>query len=124
MELPLAFQMEGLLLALAFGLGLGFIYDLIRPLRRSAERLEWLFDALFSLCTGFALFVFAMCRPWGRPGLWEIMAVILGFGAYMWLLSPLLLPVFAAIFAFLMLPIKKMCSFMQKVLNSIFQNVK
>ncbi len=124
MELPLHFQAVGLFLGAAFGAGLGLVYDLIRPLRRSAGGLGWVFDALYALCAGFGLFVLSMCMPLGRPVVWEIMAAVLGFGAYLRFLSPLLLPVFAAVFAFLLLPCKKMCGYMQKVLNLIFQKVK
>lgn len=124
MELPLHFQAVGLFLGGVFGLGLGLIYDLIRPIRRSAGSLGWLFDAFYAVCAGLALFLLSMCMPLGRPGVWEIMAAVLGFGAWLRFLSPLLLPLFTAAFSFLLLPFKKMCGFMQKVLIFIFQKVK
>ncbi len=124
MELPLDLQLRGLLLGLAMGLGLGLIYLLICPIRRRSGSLGWLFDAVFALAAGFGLFVLSMCMPLGRPVLWEIAAAILGFWAFMSLVSPLLSPILDGLFALLLLPFKKMYPKIRKFLNFFFQKVK
>ena len=87
-------QLLRLLQALLLGALLGLSYDLLRPPRRRAGLPgQVLLDLLYSALSACALFCFAMRAPDGLLGLWELAAAALGFGLYMLLLSPLLLPV-------------------------------
>lgn len=124
MGLSLQQQAGALVLGVVFGLGMGLLYDLIRPLRRRAGRFGWAFDAVYVLASGLALFVLGMCLPTGRLGLWELLAAIIGFTAYMSLLSPFIFPVFDGCFAVVGLPFKKIRKYIGKVLNFIFQKGK
>ena len=99
MRLSLAHQGWMLLLSLAMGMGIGLVYDLLRPARRhSSTALARLLDAVFALTVTTALFFFAMASGDGRLGTWELAADLLGFLLYMQLLSPLLLPPMEKIF--------------------------
>ena len=86
-------QALALLSSLLLGLGLGLLYDLLRPpRRRGSAALGALLDLFFALAAGAAAFVNAMSAGEGRLGLWELSASLLGFLLYLQLLSPLLLP--------------------------------
>ena len=86
-------QLLRLLQALLLGALLGLSYDLLRPPRRRAGLPgQVLLDLLYSALSACALFCFAMRAPDGLLGLWELAAAAVGFGLYMALLSPLLLP--------------------------------
>ena len=69
----------GLLLALALGVVLGLLYDLLRPLRRRAGRGSPLLDLLFALLAGLGAFCCAMSADSGSLGIWELAAALLGF---------------------------------------------
>ena len=91
-----------LLLALLLGLSTGLLYDLLRPLRRAAGTVAAAgLDALFCLLTGAGIFLFAMSAGDGKLGQWELCAALLGFLAWLHLLSPFVLPVFEKIHRFL-----------------------
>lgn len=91
-----------LLLALLLGLSTGLLYDLLRPLRRAAGMIAAAgLDALFCLLTGAGIFLFAMSAGDGQLGQWELCAALLGFLAWLHLLSPFVLPVFEKIHRFL-----------------------
>lgn len=93
METSLARQGLSLLTALAMGMGLGLLYDLLRPPRRRLRPVPAaLLDGLFALASGAAVFVFAMGAGEGRLGLWELTAALLGALLYLHALSPLILP--------------------------------
>ena len=99
MKLSIAHQGWALLLSLAMGVGIGLVYDTLRPARRhSGAALARLLDALFAVAAAAALFFFAMASGDGRLGTWELAAALLGFLLYMHLLSPLLLPPVEKIF--------------------------
>ena len=84
-----------LLLALLLGLSTGLLYDLLRPLRRAAGMIAAAgLDALFCLLTGAGIFLFAMSAGDGKLGQWELCAALLGFLAWLHLLSPFVQPVF------------------------------
>ena len=85
-------QAAALGLAFCLGLASGLLYDLLRPPRRALGRAGALLDALYCLAVGAGLFVFAMSAGDGRLGQWELAAALLGFLAYLHVLSPLLLP--------------------------------
>ena len=85
---------------LAFLLGgalLGFVYDMLRPIRRAAGRGGGALDVLFCALGGALFFALAMRTGSGRMGTWSLAAAAVGFCMYMQTLSALLLPVFAAI---------------------------
>ena len=87
MTAPLAREAAVLLPALLLGIGLGLLYDLLRPLRRRVERAAAWTDALFALFAGAAAFALAMCAPDGRLGLWSLTAALLAFLLQLHLLS-------------------------------------
>ena len=102
MEISLGLQALWLLLALLLGLSPGLLYDLLRPLRRAAGMIAAAgLDALFCLLTGAGIFLFAMSAGDGKLGQWELCAALLGFLAWLHLLSPFVLPVFEKIHRFL-----------------------
>ena len=68
-----------LLPGLLLGIGLGMLYELLRPLRRGAGSRAALADVLFALLAGAAAFAVAMQAPDGRLGLWSLTAALLGF---------------------------------------------
>lgn len=95
-------QAEALGLAAAIGLGAGLLYDLLRPARWQRRGLAaFLFDALFCLSLGAALFVFAMSLGDGRLGLGALAAAWTGFLVYQHRISPLLLPLIVKVFQIL-----------------------
>ena len=97
MELSISQQAAGLCSFGALGLGLGLLYDLLRPLRYYS-RGGGFYDALF--CAGAGLGLFALGMRSGRPGLWETACALLCFCLYINCLSPLLLPRFLGIIEF------------------------
>ena len=102
MEISLGLQALRLLLALLLGLSTGLLYDLLRSLRRAAGMIAAAgLDALFCLLTGAGIFLFAMSAGDGKLGQWELCAALLGFLAWLHLLSPFVLPVFEKIHRFL-----------------------
>lgn len=92
MELSIRTQAVSLLLACALGMGLGLVYDLLRPIRR--HRGDFVWDLLFCLCAAVSAFLFAMRSPGGVLGTGEILLALFGLLVYYHLLSPTLLPVF------------------------------
>ena len=128
MNLSIAHQGGGLLLSLAMGLGLGLVYDLLRPPRRAGGTLRTrLLDALFAVTAAVALFFFAMASGDGRLGTWELAAALLGFLLYMHLLSPLLLPpvekIFRGVGAFL-IRLEKLIKKVQNKLKKLFPKIR
>ena len=102
MEISLGQQALRLLLALLLGLSTGLLYDLLRPLRRAAGMIAAAgLDALFCLLTGAGICLFALGAGDGKLGQWELCAALLGFLAWLHLLSPFVLPVFEKIHRFL-----------------------
>lgn len=77
----------GLLPGLLLGIGLGMLYDLLRPLRRSAGPWAALLDVCFALLAGAAAFAAAMHAADGRLGLWSLAAALLGFLIQLYFLS-------------------------------------
>ncbi len=93
METSLRAQALSLLPALLLGMGLGLLYDLLRPPRRRAGGLSAaLLDLFFALSAGAAAFLNALASSGGRLGLWELSCTLAGFLFYLYALSPLLLP--------------------------------
>lgn len=89
MELSIGTQALRLGIFSLLGLGLGLVYDSLRPIRYcSGFSVIW--DMVFCLTAAAGCFVLSMDS--GRLGLWELMAVLLLFCLYINFLSPLLLP--------------------------------
>ncbi len=97
MRLLLHRQLLELLLAFVLGLGVGLLYELLRPLRcRGGALAAALLDLLFCLLSGLGAFCYAMSAGSGRLGLWELSAMLLGFLLHLHWLSPPLRRVLAA----------------------------
>ena len=90
MGVSLRTQGVSLLLALTAGVGLGILYDLLRPLRRRCGDMLW--DLLFCAAAAAAGFVFAMHSENGRLGSGELAACCVGFCLYVHVLTPLVAP--------------------------------
>ena len=90
MGLSLRGQALSLLLAFALGLGLGFLYDLFRPIRRRGRDALW--DGLFCLCAACLAFLFAMRAENGVLGTGELLFSLLGMLSYFHFFSPVCLP--------------------------------
>lgn len=95
MDLSIRLQAVSLLLACALGMGLGLLYDLLRPIRRRSGNLVW--DLLFCFCAAVSAFLFAMRSPAAVLGTGDLLLALFGLLAYFHLLSPALLPVFGKI---------------------------
>lgn len=86
-------EAPALLASLLLGVGLGLLYDLLRPPRRAAGAVfAALLDLLFAALALAAVFLLAMGAGGGRLGLWELTAELLGFLFYLHVLSPAVLP--------------------------------
>ena len=92
MGLGIRAQAASLLFACAGGAGLGMFYDLLRPIRRRGGDTLW--DLLFCVCAAGLAFLLAMRAESGTLGTGEIASCLVGLLLYLWLLSPLLFPVF------------------------------
>ena len=95
MALSIRLQAVSLLLACALGMGLGLMYDLLRPIRRRSGDFVW--DLLFCFCATVSAFLFAMRSPNGVLGTGDLLLAMLGLLLYFHLLRPVLLPVFGKI---------------------------
>ena len=91
MEVSIMSQLTELIRFAALGLGLGLLYDLMRPMRYSGKG-ALLWDSIFCFCAAAGGFVLSMGR--GRLGIWSIGATLAMFCLYINFLSPLLLPIF------------------------------
>ncbi len=89
METNLLDQALSLLCFALLGLGLGLLYDLLRPLRYAGKH-AFLWDGSF--CAAAAAGIFFLSMGSGRLGLWDITAALLSFCLYINLLSALILP--------------------------------
>lgn len=86
-------EMLSLLPWLGLGMGIGLLYDLLRPPRWSAgTRTAALLDLLFAALALTAAFLTAMGAAEGRLDLWKLAADLLGFLFYLHVLSPVILP--------------------------------
>jgi hypothetical protein len=95
MELSIAGQAMGLLCFAAYGLAMGLVYDLLRPMRYRGKG-AFLLDLCFCALGAAACFMLSMES--GKAGLWNIMCALLGFCLYIRHLSPMILPIFTGIF--------------------------
>lgn len=121
MELEIEKQALALAEALLCGMGVGVIYDLLRPFRhRSGAILQNLLDALFCTLTFSMAFLYGQHTYKGRLGIWELLGLVLGFGMYMHYISPCFLKVingflglFSSFFSWLNSLIKKSHDFLK-----------
>ena len=95
MALSIRGQAFSLLLACGFGLGLGLLYDMLRPIRRRGGDTIW--DALFCLSAAGAAFFLAMRAESGVLGTGELLMSLLGLLAYFHFLSPACFPAMEAL---------------------------
>jgi len=116
-----------LLLSVMFGTGAGLLYDILRPLRHRLSRGWELFaDALFCVGCGIAVFCFAMGSG-GRLSTWELAGMLLGFTAYLHILSRWSLPLierFFQIFENAMLLCKKILAKLKNSAKRVFQKMR
>ncbi len=94
MEISLYRQGLSLLCFALLGLGLGLLYDMLRPMRYAGGR-ACIWDGLFCAVAAAGLFVLSMGS--GRLGQWDMAAALLMFCVYINLLSPHILPIFLGI---------------------------
>lgn len=87
MELPVVLQLRELRLALAFGAGLGLLYELLRPFRRG-PRSAALADLLFCLLLLAGLLLFALYAGRGRLRLFVPAAMALSGGLWLRFVTP------------------------------------
>ena len=92
MGVSLRSQGVSLLLALTAGVGLGILYDLLRPLRRRCGDMLW--DLLFCAAAAFLCFCLAMRAGSAALGTGELAASLLGLLGYLSLVSPFVFPIF------------------------------
>lgn len=92
MGVDLRAQALSLGLACALGMGLGLLYDLLRPFRRLSGDPVW--DILFCFCAALSAFLFAMRAPDGVFGTGEMLLCLAGLLLWFHALSPSLFPVF------------------------------
>ena len=92
MELTLRTQAVSLLLAFMGGIGLGLLYDLLRPIRRRCGDTLW--DLLFCLTAAALCFAFAMRSETGTLGTMDLAASLFALLLYFHLLSPIGFPIF------------------------------
>ena len=117
METELSRQSLALLAALLMGVGIGVVYDMLRPVRRRTGRLAGAaLDILFCAASGCAAFFYAMGAGDGRLGLWELAAALVGFLLYMHTLSECLLRLFTALLDALCAAVLAVKKFLGKVL--------
>lgn len=95
MELNITEQAISLLCFAALGFLLGFLYDLLRPLRYSIKR-SLLWDVLF--CSAAAAGCFTLAMEHGRLGVWEILLTLAGFCLYINCISRAVFPIICQIF--------------------------
>lgn len=86
METSVSLQAAAIGKAAAIGLALGFLYDLLRPLRfRAGKVAAALLDILFCAASGIAAFAYAMGAGDGRLGVCELGAMTVGFLLYLYI---------------------------------------
>ncbi len=95
MEIPIGTQTIALTAAAVCGASSGLLYDLLRAIRRGASRsVQTACDLFFCLfCTG-VMFLLGMVFCEGRPGVWEGTVFLVGFGLYLFGVSPSIAPFF------------------------------
>ena len=130
MHLEVSLQLAQLAVSTLTGFALGLGYDALRALRREVRKNAAL-DALFCAVLLLALFTLGMDIGQGGLHIFMFCAAAAGFAAYMALLSPVILPVFARLtgftakfFAPLRKFIKKLADTVKKCFSKAFNWLK
>ncbi len=117
MEIQIAEQAMQFLLAGLTGLSMGCIYDLFRALRRTVRGLTWLLDLLFGSLLLFGNLLLLLYVGEGEYRIFFLVASALGFGLWMWTLSPLLLPLMCRFWRLLLWPFVQISRFFKKIIE-------
>lgn len=120
MEISVRLQLVQLAVSFASGMALGFVYDILRVIRRRSGK-NALADALFSLTVLTVLFVLGMSIGGGALNWAMAVFAALGFAFYMAVLSTVLLlllnraaDMLAKLVKTCMKPVKKVINFLEK----------
>ncbi|MBP3412924.1 MAG: hypothetical protein J6K89_06650 [Oscillospiraceae bacterium] len=119
MEIQIAEQGLQFLLAGLTGLSMGCIYDLFRALRRTVRGLTWLLDLLFGSLLLFGNLLLLLYVGEGEYRIFFLVASTLGFGLWMWILSPLLLPLMCRFWRLLLWPFVQISRFFKKIIEKM-----
>lgn len=111
---PVSEQLALFLRAVALGLALGLVYDVLRTLRSLGGKL-WggALDALFCLTAAAALFLFVMAGD-GEMRIFVVLGAAGGMVLFLCLASPLLQPVWRFWLALLLFPLRTVKKIMKK----------
>lgn len=125
MELEISAQLEQLAVSLALGFALGAVYDVFRIFRRTVG-LNRLLDAAFCLCAALSLFTLSMTAGGGALHVFMLLSAVLGFFAYMKLLSRAVMKALsaaAAVTGIVLAPMKKALEFFSKAVKKYFSKL-
>jgi len=121
-------QAKALGFALLLGLVLGFVYDMVRPVRRrSGTWGERILDVLYAVFSGSAVFLYVLAAPGGRLGVWELGFALAGFLLYTHILSDRVYYVTDRFFVLVIGLIRRIKNFIKKILimtKMYFQNMQ
>ena len=126
MELYVSRQLLQLICSAAVGIGIGLIYDIFRILRRCLKA-DAVFDVMFWLCCLMALFTLGMDIGEGSLHIFMLAFAVLGFAAYMLLLSTPVMTVLykiAHIVSLALSPLKKIIKIFSEVVKKLFSNIR
>lgn len=125
----LSVQLREFLFSGLLGLGLGFVYDIFRSLRRIRKRWTAALDFMFALL--FFLVLLLLSLYTGGLKLYQCLGILLGSSLYFLLLSPLLLRCFGSVLRVLGAgkrragnALKKSVYFLRKVAKKFFSSWK
>lgn len=101
--------------ALVLGISAGFLYDMLRPLRNHwGKAAGIILDIIYAAAGGISLFLFAMASDDCRLGLWQLSTALVGFLAYLHILSPLFSPVLNSVYGHLKAFVEKIENILKK----------
>lgn len=126
MELYVSRQLLQLICSVAVGVGIGLVYDVFRILRRCLKA-DAIFDVMFWLCCLAALFTLGMDIGEGSLHIFMLTFAVLGFAAYMLLLSRHVMTVLykiAHIVSLALSPLKKIIKTFSEVVKKLFSNIR
>lgn len=126
MEISIARQAYALICSVLTGIAMGAFYDLMRVIRLKTNYVA-VTDIFFWLVSGFALFYLGMDAGDGSLHILMILAVLLGFFAYMKLLSKSVTDVFEGFFRLsgrLYKPMKNLFVKASKLVKKFFSKIK
>ena len=118
MHVDVSLQLAQLAMSVLTGFALGLGYDALRALRREVRKNAAL-DALFCAVLLLALFTLGMDIGQGGLHIFMFCAAAAGFAAYMALLSPVILPVFARLTGFTAKFFSPLRKFIKKLADTV-----